>query len=171
MESPPSKLESQKQSEEPSNLTDVAPERSELKLASFFRRSSAYFLDNFFLTVFTFSVAALGTRLNNLNLYDLSVTELSDLILMIWALQTAAFLGYFSLLTGGSGRTIGKILMNIEVVRLDGLRMTYKLGILRSVGYLIGAFFLYLGFLWAVIDSRNQALHDKMAGTVVVEIS
>lgn len=45
-----------------------------------------------------------------------------------------------------------------------------------SVGQYIGRYFAYilstipfgLGFLWVAFDSRKQAWHDKLAGTVVV---
>jgi hypothetical protein len=38
----------------------------------------------------------------------------------------------------------------------------------RYVGYLLGSAVLLIGFIWAIFDSRKQAWHDKLAGTLVV---
>ena len=39
--------------------------------------------------------------------------------------------------------------------------------IIRYAGYYISSF-LMIGFIWIIFDSKNQGLHDKLAGTVVV---
>jgi uncharacterized RDD family membrane protein YckC len=65
------------------------------------------------------------------------------------------------------GRTVGKLILGLRVVRADGRNPTVRQSALRTVGYLLSSVFL-LGFLWAGIDRRHQAWHDKLAGTFVV---
>ena len=42
---------------------------------------------------------------------------------------------------------------------------------MRTLGYAVSVFFVtFLGFLWALWDKKNQAWHDKIAGTVVIRV-
>jgi uncharacterized RDD family membrane protein YckC len=42
--------------------------------------------------------------------------------------------------------------------------------ILRYIGYWISGLALCIGYLWALVDSRHQIWHDKIAGTVVIRV-
>ncbi len=83
----------------------------------------------------------------------------------------AFFVGWFTLWTWiGRGRTLGKHLFGLKVVRLDGkpLRLWDSFG--RSGGYTASAATAMLGFLEAVWHPNRQALHDKISGTVVLRV-
>lgn len=75
---------------------------------------------------------------------------------------------YFATLISLNGQTIGKYIMGVRVVRVDGRRMTFWRGVLRWVGYFLSALPLGLGFLMALVDDQRRTLHDRLAGTVVV---
>ena len=75
---------------------------------------------------------------------------------------------YFIFLVTSGGQTIGKYVMGVRVVRLDGKPMTYVGGALRWFGYLVSLLPLGLGFFWAIVDDRRRTFHDKMAGTCVI---
>ena len=66
------------------------------------------------------------------------------------------------------GATPGKLAVGIKIVdaATGGAPSTGRL-VIRLACYLLSAAPLYLGFLWALVDRRNQAWHDKIAGTVV----
>jgi uncharacterized RDD family membrane protein YckC len=66
-----------------------------------------------------------------------------------------------------AGQTPGKRLMGVRIVRTDSRRLTLWNCIRREVGYLISRF-LYLGYLWVLVDNKRQAWHDHLAGTYVV---
>jgi uncharacterized RDD family membrane protein YckC len=84
------------------------------------------------------------------------------------AIGVVAFLN-FVVLAGLSGRTLGKWLAGLRVVRKDGARLGYARSLVRHVlGYLLTALTLGLGFLLAAFNSRGRALHDLLAGTVVI---
>ena len=86
-----------------------------------------------------------------------------------WA---TCFLAWFALWTWRSrGRTPGKALFGVRVVRLDGRRVGLWDSFSRAAGYSASAATLMLGFLEAIWHPNRQALHDKIAGTVVIRSS
>jgi uncharacterized RDD family membrane protein YckC len=66
------------------------------------------------------------------------------------------------------GRTPGKALMGLCVVRVDGKRLTVRRALLRYLGYWMSAIPLFMGFWWVLGDQQRQGWHDKLAGTCVV---
>ena len=73
------------------------------------------------------------------------------------------------LLPGLSGRTLGKWVAGLRVERLDGVPLSFGRALLRHLaGYPLTLLTLGLGFLLAAFNSRGRALHDLLAGTVVV---
>lgn len=66
------------------------------------------------------------------------------------------------------GQTVGKKLLGIRVVAIDGSRLNWRKGIFRYLGAFVSAFAFLLGYLWCIWDPHKQAWHDKVAGTCVV---
>lgn len=76
---------------------------------------------------------------------------------------------YFStLLAWFGGTTIGKRILGMRVVRLDGEPVTLYIAFERSGGYAAGVATGLLGFAQVLWDANRQAIHDKIAGTVVI---
>jgi uncharacterized RDD family membrane protein YckC len=69
------------------------------------------------------------------------------------------------------GATPGKMLFSMKIVDADtlGAPSTGKL-IGRYFAYLVSMIPLCLGFLWIAFDKRKQGWHDKLAGTVVIDV-
>jgi uncharacterized RDD family membrane protein YckC len=108
--------------------------------------------------------------MQSLNINELiGAQRIAQLIMTILALVlVVSFLilyniGFWML----AGQTPGKRLMGLRIVRTDGERITIGAAIRRWVGYWLSAI-LFLGYLWVLVDDRRQALHDKLAGTLVV---
>ncbi len=70
--------------------------------------------------------------------------------------------------TRRDGRTLGKQVMNLKVIKTDGTPISDSDAIIRYFGYLINWAALMLGWIWVLIDSENQGWHDKLAKTYVV---
>ncbi|NJL58134.1 RDD family protein [bacterium] len=81
----------------------------------------------------------------------------------------ALYQWYF--LTQQDGQTLGKKLMGLRVIKVDGMPIRDADAVLRFIGYYINSFLLGLGWLWAFVDSNHQGLHDKIANTYVVKAS
>lgn len=80
-----------------------------------------------------------------------------------WAgLYFTFFLGWWK------GRTPGKRLLGIRVVRLDGKPLGYWAAFERYGGYAASLFTGLEGFGRLIWDPNRQALEDKLAGTVVL---
>jgi uncharacterized RDD family membrane protein YckC len=76
---------------------------------------------------------------------------------------------YFTFLLGfWKGRTPGKRLLGIRVVRLDGRPLGYWVSFERFGGYAASLFTGLEGFARILWDRNRQALEDKLAETVVI---
>jgi uncharacterized RDD family membrane protein YckC len=78
----------------------------------------------------------------------------------------------FALLAGLTGRTVGKWATGLRIEQQDGDVPGIGTALFRHfVGYPVSFLTLGLGFLMAIFSARGRALHDLIAGTVVVRDS
>lgn len=70
--------------------------------------------------------------------------------------------------TRRNGQTLGKFAMGIRVIKTDGENLGDLDALIRAIGYHVSALLFGLGFIWAIIDKKNQTWHDKIARTFVV---
>jgi uncharacterized RDD family membrane protein YckC len=84
------------------------------------------------------------------------------------SLGTLISLGYFVLMTGQSGQTLGKMLLGIKVVTVEGANPGYGKALVRWLGYIVSTLIIFIGFLMVAWDSQKQGLHDKIADTYVI---
>ncbi len=67
--------------------------------------------------------------------------------------------------------TPGKMAVSAKIVDAEtGGKPSKKQCVGRYFAYILSALPLGLGFLWVAFDSKKQAWHDKLAGTVVVKV-
>lgn len=76
---------------------------------------------------------------------------------------------YFVFLEGYGGKTIGKMVMGIKVIADDGGSIDIVKAFTRWAFSFLSASFFFVGFLWALFDTKSQTWHDKIAGTLVVK--
>ncbi len=69
------------------------------------------------------------------------------------------------------GSTIGGIVFDLQVVRLDGRAVDWETAIVRALACFLSLAVVGLGFFWIAFDDAKQAWHDKIAGTVVVRVA
>ena len=76
---------------------------------------------------------------------------------------------YFALMESSGGQaTLGKMAVGIVVTDTDGKRITFAKATGRFFGKFLSAAILLVGFIMAGFTDRKQALHDYLAGTLVV---
>jgi uncharacterized RDD family membrane protein YckC len=68
------------------------------------------------------------------------------------------------------GTTMGGIVCNLHVVRLDSRPLDWPTVCTRALGCILSICALGLGFIWIGVDPGKQAWHDKLAGTIVVRV-
>lgn len=69
------------------------------------------------------------------------------------------------------GSTVGGIVLDLHVVRLDGREVDWETAIIRALSCFLSLAVAGLGFIWIALDPNHQAWHDKIAGTVVVRVA
>ncbi|MCS7338537.1 MAG: RDD family protein, partial [Verrucomicrobiae bacterium] len=79
-------------------------------------------------------------------------------------------LAYFTGMWTWRGTTVGGVLLNLKVVRLDGRPVTFAVAFVRALAAAFSVIVFFLGFLWIAWDREKQAWHDKIVGTVVVRL-
>lgn len=134
-----------------------------MQLASVESRFISYIFDRFVVVVigmifaFTFGVV-FGADMY----YD-------DLEIMGRLIAILVAIGYYTYYFG-EGQTPGMKVMKIKLCRTDG---TYPVGcgtgFARWLVMNISGIVLFLGYFWILIDKNNQAWHDKIADTYVVQ--
>jgi uncharacterized RDD family membrane protein YckC len=68
-----------------------------------------------------------------------------------------------------SGQTLGMMMCGLRLVRTDGREPSAGRVVLRNTfGYLATALTLGVGFLMSAVTPNGRALHDYIAGTVVI---
>jgi uncharacterized RDD family membrane protein YckC len=77
---------------------------------------------------------------------------------------------YFALLEASPrGATVGKMALSLRVTALDGRRMSFLQATGRYFAKFISGVIMGIGYIMAAFTARKQALHDIIAGTVVVK--
>ena len=66
--------------------------------------------------------------------------------------------------------TIGGIVCNLKIMRLDDRPLDWTTSIVRALGCILSVAAIGLGFFWIAFDDDKQSWHDKIAGTVVVRL-
>lgn len=76
---------------------------------------------------------------------------------------------YFALMeSSGKQATLGKMLVGIVVTDTDGNRISFGKASGRYFGKIVSSIILMIGYLMAAFTERKQALHDIMAGCLVI---
>ncbi len=77
----------------------------------------------------------------------------------------------YSIISEASSRqgTYGKVLMGLKVCDESGLPITLGVSLVRNLSKLICVATLGLGYAYGFFDKKQQGIHDKIAGTLVIK--
>ena len=136
--------------------------------AGFWRRFIAILVDTFVLyaaagLVFAVAYAVFGSP----------ITEdggLQPVFLLLYLLFAVAGWLYFTLMESGAGQaTLGKRALSIAVTDGNGNRISFGRANGRFFGKLVSYMIPFgIGFMLAGWTAKKQALHDMIAGTLVI---
>jgi uncharacterized RDD family membrane protein YckC len=147
-----------------------SPEQEEildLDLAGFASRATAFLIDLVILFGITTVTLAAGLYFADSNL-ETGSAGFINLVMTVYLVLLFLSSTYFVFLQGFGGRTIGKMVLGIRIIREDGESIGLREAFIRWVGYIVSTIFLFIGFIWALFDPKGQTWHDKFAGTYVV---
>jgi uncharacterized RDD family membrane protein YckC/ribosomal protein L40E len=150
--------------------------------AGFWRRLAAYFIDGIFiniasdviLSVVLFIVSAMNPAYEqNFSPTDLLLNpETTAIPVWYWYVVLgiiALDIAYWTIAIGWKGRTVGKLMLGIKVVRTDGSRVGYGRAFARFWSYYLCWLTFGIGFLVIAWNSRNRGLHDLICDTMVIK--
>jgi uncharacterized RDD family membrane protein YckC len=143
-------------------------EKVESDLAGFSTRSISLLID--VIVIFSLTALVLSTGIyiaTNDLIFDTNYSL--NFIATIFFLLVIVCSSYFVFLEGYGGKTVGKMVMGITVIGDDGGSIDITKAFTRWAVSFFSASFFFIGFLWALFDSRSQTWHDKIAGTLVVK--
>jgi uncharacterized RDD family membrane protein YckC/Tfp pilus assembly major pilin PilA len=125
--------------------------------AGFWRRVFAYLIDYFILSAaYVIAAVVLGKNAG-------------QILLLILLLGNWIYYALFE--SSKFQATPGKMALRIKVTNLNGERIGFGTASGRFFGKLISSITLGIGYLMPAFTARRQALHDKLAGTLVVRAS
>lgn len=151
------------------------PEEMKPHWAGFFIRGVAFFVDLTILNVLFLILILVGNLAMKIALKGLYLESSSDeLIRLLLGIYPFVwfflFFTYFTFFMGYGGQTPAKMLLRIRVLTRDQQPLTWWKAFLRTVGYFIsGVPLLGLGFLVMIFHPQKRALHDLLAGTMVIK--
>ena len=107
----------------------------------------------------------------------LKVTGLQSTLEDLRVLPPVPFVGFLALLAFGyvaaftvaGGQTIGKMVLSLRVIGDDGRPIDAAGGMLRALGCMLVPVTFGLSYLPALFTSDHRAIHDRLAGTRVVQ--
>ena len=79
-------------------------------------------------------------------------------------------LGYHVIFWALKATTVGGIICNLRIVRIDGRPLTFPDALIRGFSAIFSIAALGIGCFWILYDADNQAWHDRFAGTWVVKV-
>lgn len=134
--------------------------RSEIHLAGFWRRAVAYAIDFALLAgVGAFVTTAVASLTRN------DFQALANVAPVTAALAWA----YFALLESSPAQgTLGKLALNLHVTDTHGDPITFRRASFRYLFKTLSTLVLFAGWAMAAFTPRKQALHDVLAGTLVL---
>ncbi|MFM1884967.1 MAG: hypothetical protein RL026_124 [Pseudomonadota bacterium] len=139
------------------------------RLAGFWRRFAAMIVDGFVLAVPTYAVALVlfGTAFFDPTANTLFGSPLKALLYYLFSIGGGVL--YAALMHSSSLQaTVGKMAFGIKVTDLQGNRISLGRAVGRYFAMIVSAITLCIGYLMAAFTQRRQALHDLLAGTLVV---
>lgn len=76
---------------------------------------------------------------------------------------------YHTFFTWQNGKTLGKYIMKIQTVSIEGqYLLSLPMAFLRSVVRILDETFFYVGFLPAFFSPTRQTLHDRISRSIVI---
>jgi len=145
--------------------------------AGFWRRLVAYFIDGVLVFIIGIGAGALagsvlGTKMGlpgDLGGFHLGLKPGAGGPLEFVLTTVISWLYWAGLESSGQQATLGKMALGLKVTDLQGEPISFARATGRYFGKFLSALIFCIGFMMAGWTARKQALHDIMAGTLVVK--
>ena len=132
----------------------------------FWRRLVAHIIDNIVIGIVTFPLRLIVP----LTIFTESdpAGMIGTILGVVTLVGLAAWLYYAGLESSPWQATLGKRVLGVRVTDTTGVRIGFARASGRFFGKILSGLLFCLGFVMAAFTARKQALHDMLAGTLVV---
>ena len=153
--------------------------------AGFWLRFVAYIIDYIIIAILQSVVimpifAMLGLGFATTGGFDTSSMSEEDIIGMAVAFVSAVSAAmavsfviqtfYFTLMESSKNQaTVGKLALGLKVTDRSGNKLDFTKALLRQLGKIISGMVMLIGYIMAGLTEKKQALHDMIAGALVVK--
>jgi uncharacterized RDD family membrane protein YckC len=143
--------------------------------AGFWIRFVAYLIDQLFLGIIGSVIAVMiATSLADTSVNGTLEFEFTTVPEFMWwtiGMAVALEVLYFTVAIGAWGKTIGKAMLGIKVVRRNGARVSYARSLARCLAYLVQLeLAMGLTFIIIAFTPEKQGIHDMICDTGVVRV-
>jgi len=145
-------------------VADVERKESQLPLAAFKKRLSAFMIDFALILAITLAI----TLVPEIFAYESS--GVGSLISTVLFITVGLLWLYSTLLEGFNGQSLGKRVIGLKVVRTDGKKMSYDHAAVRNFGKVLPLLPFDLLVGWRIKNCMFQRYFDKFAGTTVIDL-
>jgi len=152
------------ESERPAE-TDTVPSEVGLAYASASRRLGAAGIDIGLLGAISVAVVYLTLRMVELPFGSWRLLPVGPMVSFLGLVAIA----YLSTFTAVGGRTVGKMATGVRVVTASGEPVCAAMAVRRTAASLLSVATLGLGWLPGLVGAAHLAVHDRLAGTRVVD--
>lgn len=114
---------------------------------------------------FTVALAAVSYAVSVITGQSVSYSRSNWIVATIYGLWLFVYFAYPWAL---SGKSLGMAVLGIRVVAKDGTHAGWRRAVVRTLALPLSFLLLGLGLVPILLQKQNRALHDFMAGTVVV---
>ncbi len=150
-----------------------APQPTEsVTYANFWIRFAAVFIDGLVLLIPGTAIQwiLMGSYLTNPNAIQDDLEGYLTNYAYTMVIMNLLYWLYFALMESSEWQaTLGKRAVNIKVTDLDGNRISFLRATGRFFGKILSSLILLVGYIMAAFTEKKQALHDILAGTLVVQ--
>ncbi len=132
----------------------------------FWIRLVAYIIDYIVLILLLGLFFAILDFILPIEALDVLLPEEDSLIYYLYG--GVGFAIYDTFMIGRFGATVGKWIVGIEVLYVNGSRISYWRAFGRYLATYLSGLFFGIGYLMAAFRQNKRAMHDDIADTVVV---
>jgi len=162
-------------------METLSTEKTEVRYAGFWLRFVAYLIDDLVLGFVGFLVSlpfiggiifsAIGIG-EHADLDEKTALGIAGIIgSVVGLVLVIAVMGwlYFALMESSKTQaTLGKMALSLKVTDMEGNSISFGRATGRYFGKIISGMILYIGYILAGLTEKKQALHDMMAGCLVI---
>jgi uncharacterized RDD family membrane protein YckC len=162
--------------------TTNQPTEKKVIYAGFWWRFLAWLIDEILISMVEWIIVLPLLGVMGITIFSMQEAGVSEEDMLIWmgpmmgAMFSIVILSlalnwlYFAIMESSKIQgTVGKMLLKIKVTDMEGKRISFGRATGRFFGKIVSGIIIMIGYIMAGFTEKKQALHDMMAGCLVMK--